>query len=91
MAAVRIWLLALLSEQVLDEFEDSLSDARAAWQRHETARGVAVRAAALAAARTVLAAATFPVGHDCTISYELAPMTWKDELTKMWWGQLTPM
>jgi hypothetical protein len=23
--------------------------------------------------------------------YELAPMTWKDGLTKMWWGQLTPM
>ena len=23
--------------------------------------------------------------------YELAPMTWKSWLTKMWWGQLTPM
>jgi hypothetical protein len=25
------------------------------------------------------------------VSYELAPMTWKSWLTKMWCGQLTPM
>jgi hypothetical protein len=25
------------------------------------------------------------------VGYELAPMTLKSALTKMWWGQLTPM
>jgi hypothetical protein len=29
--------------------------------------------------------------HYGSVGYELAPMTWKSWLTKMWWGQLTPM
>ena len=47
--------------------------------------------AASASDPPALAVHTFLVAGGYTVSYELAPITWKDWLTKMWWGQLTPM